>query len=105
VSAGSDERADGQPGKRAAQLAAAQLDTAPWGTAQPKALPWQAVQLEVLQREFPRYRFETQQFGGQQHYTATRRAGARDARPYSVTTDDLSRLRRELAAGRTPGSM
>lgn len=59
----------------------------------------------MLRREFPRYRFETQLLGGQQHYTATRRPGAQDVRPYSVTTDDLSRLRRELAAGRTPGSM
>jgi hypothetical protein len=35
--------------------------------------------------------------GGQEHYTARRRPGEQDARPYSVTTADLARLRRELA--------
>ena len=55
-----------------------------------------AAELEALRRDFPRYRFETHVLGGQEHYTARRRPGEYDARPYSVTTADLSRLRREL---------
>jgi hypothetical protein len=39
--------------------------------------------------------------GGQEHYTARRRPGEQNVRPYSVTTADLARLRRELAAGAT----
>ena len=59
-----------------------------------------AAELEALRRDFPRYGFETHMLGGQEHYTARRRRGAQDARPYSVTTTDLGKLRRELAAGR-----
>lgn len=56
-----------------------------------------AAELEALRRDFPRYGFETDVLGGQEHYTARRRPGEQDARPYSVTTADLGRLRRELA--------
>ena len=65
--------------------------------------PWdaaRAAELEALRRDFPRYGFEAHMLGGQEHYTACRRPGERETRPYSVTTADLTRLRRELAAGR-----
>jgi hypothetical protein len=62
-----------------------------------------AAELEALRRDFPRYGFETQVLGGQEHYTARRRPGEQHARPYSVTTADLARLRRELAGGLPSG--
>jgi hypothetical protein len=62
-----------------------------------------AAQLDALRRDFPRYRFERQMFGGEEHYTAQRLAGQPEARPYSVTTPNLVKLRHELTVGRHLG--
>jgi hypothetical protein len=59
-----------------------------------------AAELEALRRDFPRYGFETHLLAGQEHYTARRRPGDPNVHPYSVTSPDLDRIRRELAAGR-----
>jgi hypothetical protein len=58
-----------------------------------------AAELETLRRDFPKYGFETHMLAGQEHYTARRRPGQPGVRPYSVTTTDLTKLRRELTAG------
>jgi hypothetical protein len=58
-----------------------------------------AAELDALRRDFPRYGFETHVLAGLEHYTARRRPGEPNAHPYSVTSPDLDRLRRELTAG------
>jgi hypothetical protein len=63
-----------------------------------------AAELVALQRDFPRYGFETHVLAGQEHYTARRRPGEHDVRPYSVTTADLAKLRRELTPSTDPAS-
>jgi hypothetical protein len=60
-----------------------------------------AAELEALRRDFPRYGFETHVLAGQEHYTARRRPGQRNAGPYSVTTADLAKLRHELTISAT----
>ena len=58
-----------------------------------------AAELAALRRDFPRYGFETHVLAGLEHYTARRRPGQPNVHPYSVTSADPGRLRRELAAG------
>jgi hypothetical protein len=58
-----------------------------------------AAELEALQRDFPRYGFEAHVLAGIEHYTARRLPGEPNVHPYSVTSADLDRIRRELAAG------
>jgi hypothetical protein len=68
----------------------------------PRALPRdaeRAAELEALRRDFPRYGFEAHVLAGLEHYTARRRPGETNVHPYSVTSADLDRIRRELAAG------
>jgi hypothetical protein len=62
-----------------------------------------AAELAALRRDFPRYEFEIHVLAGQDHYTARRRPGLPDVQPYSVTSADLDRIRRELAAGTEGG--
>jgi hypothetical protein len=58
-----------------------------------------AAELEALRRDFPGYGFEAHVLAGLEHYTARRRPGQPNVHPYSVTSADLDRIRRELAAG------